>query len=170
MPIKLGQTSAEVSQALGKPTEIVNATTIRQKTGSDASDLWPRGTETRWYYPSGVVGIFKADKLAGITLHPICDYKGFVPYSGVIIDNVKLTDAKDEILRKLGKETKLEEDPLEDGTDRDKPVVWPAEARFYWMRAGYTVEVDFLRQAQSVSDKPPLTMPKDSVALVSVYK
>jgi WD40 repeat protein len=170
LPIKLGQTSADVSQSLGKPTEIVNATTVHRKTGDDVSDLLPAVKELRYYYSKGIVGVFKADKLVGITLNPWSDYKGFIPYSGAIIDNVKLTDAKDEILRKLGKESKLEEDPLEDGTDRDKPVVWPAEARYYWRRAGYIVEVDFLRQAQSVDESKHLTMPKDSVDLVYVYK
>jgi WD40 repeat protein len=170
LPIKLGQTSADVSQALGKPTEIVNAAIMHRKTGDDYSDVFPAGRELRYYYSAGIVGAFEADKLVEIILNPRSDYKGFIPYSGAIVDNFKLTDAKDEILRKLGKESELKEDPLEAGTDRDKPVVWPAETHYHWRRAGYIVEVDFLRQAQSVDEKKHLTMPKDSVAVVSVYK
>jgi hypothetical protein len=173
LPIRLGQTSADVDQVLGTPNDIVNATTLQQKRqelGLDAPLAWPADMEQRWYYSSGVQGTFHADRLSGVTLPAYCDYKGFIPYSGVIVGNIKLTDAKGKILQKLGTETKIEEDPLEIGTDRDKPVVWPAGTRCYWRRAGYTIEVDFLRQAQSVSDKPPLTMPKDAVVAIRVYK
>jgi len=169
LPITLGQTSEEVRQVLGPPDDIVNPYAEARKAG-----LNPPPSEAsltlQYFYSSGIVCRFDGNRLFGVTLTPVCDYKGFIPYSGAVVNGIKLTDSKDEILRKLGKETKIEEDQLEIGTDRDKPVVWPAGTGYYWRRAGYTVQVDFLRQAQSVSHNPLVTRPKDSVSVILVYK
>lgn len=169
LPIKLGQTSGEVRQVLGIPNEIVNPNAVGREV-SDRLPLPSPSVNLEYYYSSGIVGRYDTDKLLGLTLNPYSDYKGFIPYSGTIVNGIQLTDGKDEILRKLGKETKIEQDPLEVGTDRDKPVVWPAESRYYWRRMGYTVQVNFLRQAQSVSEDPVLIRPKHSVSVIQVYK
>jgi hypothetical protein len=169
LPITLGQTSAEVREVLGTPNEIVNPYAEARKAGL-SPPLSEASLTLQDFYSSGIVCRFDGNRLFGVTLHPWSDYEGFIPYSSTIVNSVKLSDSKDEILRKLGKETKIEEDPLETGTDRDKPVVWPAEARYYWRRSGYTVQVDFLRQAQSLDEKKHLTRPKDAVSVVQVYK
>jgi hypothetical protein len=169
LPITLGQTSAEVRQVLGTPNEIVNPYAEARKAGLSLP-LSEASLTLQYFHSSGIVCRFDGNRLFGVTLNPWSDYKGFIPYSGAVVNSIKLTDSKDEILRKLGKETKIEEDPLEIGTDRDKPVVWPAGTRYYWRRAGYTVQVDFLRQAQSISRDPLLNRPKDAVSVILVYK
>ncbi len=93
LPITLGSTSDEVRKALGGPTERYRppnsddtVETIRNP-GKDEKVI-------EWYYSSGIVGIFDRDRLTGITLHTYTDYQGFLPYSGDVIDNGKLTDAR----------------------------------------------------------------------------
>jgi hypothetical protein len=97
-------------------------------------------------------------------------YPGFLAYSNEIIRGLRLTDTKQKILHALGKPTKIETDELSAGTDPSVPVVWPKESRYYWRLADYTLEVDLLNQAQSVSDEKGLTLPMDSVARILITK
>ena len=114
------------------------------------------------------MGRFDRDKLFGITLNTHSDYPGFLIYTGSVVNGVKLADTKEVILSKLGNPTKIEDDPLDQGVDANVPVVWPKESRYYWRFTDYTVQVDFLRQAQKLDDRD--TLPRNAVSLVQVYK
>lgn len=123
-----------------------------------------------WYYSSGIVASFDHDKLFGIELPTFCDYQGFLVYSGTVVDGIKLTDSKQTILKTLGEPTKIENDPLPDGTDPNVPVVWPKESRYYWRFNGYTMQFTFLEQAQSISVGNNLTWPKDGLTSIFIKK
>ena len=172
LPVKLGQSSAEVRQVLGIPNDVLSPEAVRDRY-PDLSEHLQRTSptvSTEYYNSSGIFGIYDGGRLLGITLPPHADYKGFLPYVGTIVNGVKLTDTKQEILHKLGEPTKVEHDPLESGVDPNVPVVWPAESRYYWRKTGYTLQIDFLRQAQLISEKQALTSPKDAVSVIRVYK
>jgi hypothetical protein len=108
------------------------------------------------------------DRLTAITLHTYTGYKGFVPYAGNVVNGVKLADSEQTILKKLGTPTKVENDELASGADRDAPVVWPAESRYYWRFKDYGIQATFLNQAQSVSEEEHLTFPKDKLVSIVV--
>ncbi len=156
LPVKLGSSSDDVRKGLGSP---------------DYSYKTPSDDIVEWYYSHGIVAVFERDRLSVVTLPPdVASYKGFLAYSGPIIRGVKLSDKKQKILKALGEPTKIESDDLPSGTDPGVPVVWPKESRYYWRFTEYTVEVDFLNQAQEVSDEKHLTLPVDTVAMISVRK
>jgi hypothetical protein len=166
LPISLGSTSDEVRRVLGGPNErmkVVERDDTKVVTNPDKYDKL-----VEWYYSSGIVGKFDRDRLTEIILHPVTDYQGFVPYTGTVINGVKVTDSKQNILSKLGKPAKIEADELEAGTDPNVPVVWPKSNRYYWRMKGYLVEAEFLSQAQQYSG--PVTLPKDSLTVIVITK
>ena len=163
LPITLGASFSEVREILGRPNEVVKPPKVLgEAAGQDIDNL-----TLEYFYSSGIVGRFDREKLFGITLNTHSDYQGFLIYSGSVVNGVKLTDRKETILSKLGKPTKIEDD-LSMTVDPDVPVVWPKESRYYWRFADYTVQVDFLRQAQKLDDTH--TLHKDDVSLIQVYK
>jgi hypothetical protein len=160
LPVRLGSSPAEVRKILGQPNEVIAAP------GHEGM----QGMGDEWYDSSGILAGFKNGKLASITLFRGSDYKEFVPYEGPIINGVKLSDSKKVILEKMGKPTKIEEERLGDGTDPDRPVVNPQRSTYYWRSSDYTLKVIFLFQAQLISEVGPITVPKDTVLFMIVYK
>ncbi len=77
---------------------------------------------------------------------------------------------KQTVLHKLGIPTKIEDDPIQSQVNVGEPVTWPAESRYYWKRQNYTIQVDFLRQAQLIDSNKNIVAPKDSVTAVLLYK
>src|ERR1700686_2682365 len=79
LPVKLDLSTAEVRKALGAPTE-----------------AWQKGemVTLESYYSRGIVGEFAHDRLFSVTLNKDTAYRGFIPYSGTIINGVRLTDSK----------------------------------------------------------------------------
>ena len=161
LPITLGSSSDEVRRVLGSPNE------------SFKNPLNERLT-IEWYYTHGISATFERDRLSEIRLFldhgSDTTYKGFLAYSNKIIRGLRLTDTKRRILDVLGKPTKIETDDLPPGTNPDVPVVWPKESRYYWRLPDYTIEVDFLIQAQSIDESKRLTLPKDSITVVLLKK
>jgi hypothetical protein len=159
LPVTLGSSSNDIRRALGSPKE-------------SFKDPRDNRLTIEWYYTHGIVATFERDRLVSIGLPPDhgrgTTYDGFLAYSGEIIRGVRLTDTKQGILKKLGKPTKIETDDLPPGTDPAVPVVWPKESRYYWRLANYTVRVDFLSQAQSVSVEHKLILPKDSLTMIRI--
>jgi len=149
---------------LGKPTQRYGPPQIGDNGNVTLSQTGDKIVE--WYYPAGIVAFFDHDRLAAITMHTYIGGKGFVPYAGNIVSGVTLADSKQTILKRLGTPTKVENDELASGTDRDIPVVWPAESIYYWRFKDYGMQATFLNQAQDVSEKEHLTFPKDK--LVSI--
>jgi hypothetical protein len=164
LPIALGSKSDDVRRILGKPTQRYGTPEIGDNGNVTLSQTGDKITE--WYYPAGIVAFFDHDRLVAVTLPTYTDYKGFVPYAANVVSGVTLADSKQTILKRMGTPTKVEIDELASGTDRDIPVVWPAEARYYWRFKDYGMQATFLNQAQSVSEKEHLTFPKDK--LVSI--
>ncbi|MBZ5537771.1 MAG: hypothetical protein LAO31_17590 [Acidobacteriia bacterium] len=172
LPIKLGQSVEEVRQTLGSPNDKYSPYKIARDIDPQLIELLslsPSNT-VEIYYSSGILCMYEGKVLYRITLNPISDYQGFLVYSGEIINGVRLTDSKDMILRKLGNPTKVEDDPIETGNDLNVPAVWPAHSRYYWRKRNYTIEVDLLRQAQSIDESKGITRPIGSISLVTIYK
>jgi hypothetical protein len=170
LPVTLGSSSDKVRSTLGAPTE-----RYRPGTANDTIESIqnvPRDAETvlEWYYSSGIVGQFSRDKLSSITLFASADYKGFLPYTGTVIKGVRLTDTKQAVLDKLGKPTKVDNEPLPAGTNPDEPTVWPKESNYYWHFEEYTLKATFLDQAQLVKDDPKLVLPKDKLTSLILTK
>jgi hypothetical protein len=85
-----------------------------------------------------------------------------------LVNDVRITDSKQTVLRKLGKPTKIESGEVEG--DPDVPVVWPKESRYYRRFKEYLIEATFLNQAQDVSEKEHLTFPRDTLTDIFVSK
>lgn len=189
LPIKLGQSSAEVRRVLGTPSERLNPE-VFEKLSPDLAKKWKNKTPNlteEWYYSSGIVARYEQEILFSITLHSYSEYRGFLAYTDRIIGNVRLGDTKEKIIAALGPPTKVESDELQEDIDvsklleqadvhskkkgninPDDPVVWPAHERFYWKREHYVVEVTFLKQAQSVSKG--LVHPRGKITTIQVYR
>ncbi len=159
LPITLGSSSNDVRRILGSPND---------------SFKNPRDDRLtiEWYYTHGIVAVFERDQLNEIVLHngTLVDYPGFLAYTNQIIRGLRLTDSKERFLEVLGKPTKIEAEDLLLGTDPNVPVVWPKQGHYYWRLTAYTVEVDFLNQAQNVSEQKHLILPKDSATMISVKR
>ena len=170
LPIALGSTSDDVRKLLGAPTARYRPAT----TGDTVETIQNVGKNAEivieWYYSSGIVGSFNRDRLSTITLFTYSDYRGFLVYSGTVVNGVRLADSKQSILDKLGKPTKVESEPLDAGTNPDVPELWPKESRYYWHFKNYTLEATFLNQAQNVSEKEKLTFPKDKLIAITLTK
>jgi hypothetical protein len=164
LPVTLGSTPDAVRKILGKPTDRYGAPQIGENGKVTLSQTGEKIVE--WYYPAGIVAFCDGDRLTAITLHTYTGYPGFAPYSGKVTNGVTLADNKQTILRRLGTPTKVENDELASGTDRDIPVVWPAESRYYWRFKDYGIEATFLNQAQNVDEEKQLIFPRDK--LVSI--
>lgn len=171
LPVVLDQSTAEVRNILGVPDAVINPGDNWKDVPKHLHRYVSPTMNVEWYYSSGIVGTFVDGRLTEVFVPPPhTDYQGFIPYAGTIVNGVKLTDTKQTILRKLGEPTKVEEEPLELGTDPDVPVVWPAESRYYWRKVKYTVRIDFLRQAQSLNETQKLTSPRDAVRSIDIYQ
>ena len=164
LPVTLGLSSGEVRAILGPPKEIVNPSNFEGNfLGKDDDNF-----TLQYFYSSGIVGRFDHGNLFGITLNPRSTYRGFLIYSGPIVNSVRLVDDKETILSKLGKPTKIENDALDPGVDPNVPVVSPKESRYYWRFSDFAIQVDFLRQAQKLDGTH--TLPRNAVTLIQVYK
>jgi hypothetical protein len=157
LPVTIGMSGEQVSKILGEPTERYAVPDKEQQV-------------IRWYYSSGIVGIFNRDHLSRITLNTYSDYQGFLAYSGDVVNHITLNDSKQIILQKLGIPAKIEADELESGTDPNVPVVRPKEARYYWHFNDYLIEATFLLQAQNVSEKQHLTFARDALTDIQITK
>ena len=171
LPVALGKSSTDVQRVLGPPTESIDYNRSLSKEEFKFA-VGKEGLITRYYYTSGIVGNFKDDKLISMIVPPDNGntYPGFLPYTGVIIRGLRITDDKQTILHALGSPTKIESDDLPAGTDLNAPVVWPKSNNYYWRFPDYVVQVSFLNQAQSVDDEKHLTLPKDSVIAFEITK
>lgn len=166
LPILLGSSPRDVQSILGSPDSIVKPPKDPALAGVTVDD----DVKIHWYYSSGVVGSFNDDRLSEITLFTFCDYKGFLVYTGSIVHGVTLADSKSQVLQKLGKPVKIENDPIRDGdgSKPNVPVVWPSEGRYYWHFPEYTICASFLNQAQQVSDG--VVWPKDGLVSIVVKR
>jgi hypothetical protein len=163
LPITLGSSSHDVQSILGRPDRIL-------KTGDVAEN---------WYYPSGLFTELDHDRVFEIELYTFCDIQGFLLYSGPVVHGVTLTDSKGDILRKLGKPTKIETDPpaapislyVPEDCNSGEDIKWddePSESRYYWRYPDYTVRARFLNEAQKVSDT--VAWPKDGLISILVKR
>ena len=155
LPVTLDLSAAEVRNVLGAPTEAWE--TPHAETDS-----------LEWYYSRGIVGGFRHDKLSSVTLYKEVNYRGFIPYSGTIINGVKLTDTKAAVLKKLGTPSKVENEDVPADTDPDKPVRWPLESTYYWRFTDYEVRAAFLNQAQG--EGGTVASPKDTISDITIQK
>jgi hypothetical protein len=160
LPVQLGATRDQVRAILGYPDVIIDASNSPFK---DSLSL-------EYYRTRGLVGRFDSERLFGVTVNPTWteNNRGWISYRGVIVEGITITDSQNEVLGKLGPPTKVEEDSIPEAADPDTPVVWPAQARYYWRRESYVVEVRFLRQAQSVAEG--IVAARGSLSLVLVYR
>ena len=171
LPISLGSQREDVRKTLGGPNEIVSNAEIRRRltdSGIQPSAVPTTDNVTEWYYSSGIVATFDGSWLFEITLPAYTSYPGFVPYSGEVVEGVRLTDSKPAVLSRLGQPTKVEDDPLPGDTDPNVPEVWPKESRYYWRFKDYLVRVTFLKQAQKLDATHVL--PKDAVVSIGLNK
>lgn len=167
LPVLPGDSADSVRRVLG----VASFTFADPKIGT-------RSTST--FLTHGIEGTFEDGQLFRITIPNQTAngvevstrdiQQGLLPYSGVIVKGLRITDSKQKILQTLGKPTKIECDDLAVGTNPDIPVVWPAGCSYYWRFPDYVVEADFLNQAQSVDEASHLTLPKDYVISFQITK
>lgn len=120
------------------------------------------------FYSSGIVSRFHKNKLYGITINSHGSYRGWIDYKGKIVNGITLADTYNNVLQKLGEPTKVEDEPIIESKDNiDKPVIFPAIRSCYWRLKDFTIQIDFLRQAQSMSKG---IVPSGSISIVAVYK
>jgi len=171
LPIRLGATSAEVQKILGKPTETVVPEYDEHTghTGMSHMSVNPMSVE-QWYDSAGIVGTFTGGKLTEIRIFPDTDYPNFVAYAGRIVKDVTLRDIRKTVLEKLGPPTKIDDEPLAEGTNPDTPVINPQQTRYFWSMNGYTLQVTFLSQPKLIRQAGPLVIPKDTILAVIVSK
>ena len=72
------------------------------------------------------------------------------------------------MLKKLGTPSKVENEDLPDGTDPDKPVIWPLKDTYHWLFKDYEVQAGFLNQAQG--DGGVVTSPKGTLTDITIQK
>ena len=154
LPIRLGSSLAEVRKVMGQP----NATDHNDDAGNALSD---------WYHASGMIGTFSKDKLIAIMLPRDTPYATFVPYTGAIVNGIKLTDSKEAILQKLGRPVHVEEEQLPEGTDPDVPARFAEYSKYTWRVNDMLVQVNFLAQAQQL-DGGRSSLPRNATLQVIV--
>jgi hypothetical protein len=171
LPIRLGATPAEVQKVLGKPTETVVPEYDEHTghTGMPNMIMDPMSVE-QWYDSAGIVGTFTAGKLTEIRVFPDTDYPNFVAYAGRIVKDVTLRDVRKTVLQKLGRPTKIDDEPLAEGTNADTPVINPQQTRYFWSMNGFTLQVIFLSQPKLIRQAGPLVIPKDTILAAIVSK
>ena len=157
IPVQLGWSSDQVRNVLGAPES-------RNPIPGQPDDA------VESYSSSGIIARYSRDRLSFITFQPDGGNTGFLPYTGAIINDVRITDNKATVLRKLGTPTKIERDELPSGVNPDVPTVWPKADIYYWRLPNFTVVAIFLNQAQSVSDEKHIVWAKDTLTLLTVQK
>ena len=176
LPISLGATAAEVQNVLGKPTETV---VPENDEHSEHAGMSSRSVDhmsvdhmsvDQWYDSAGIVGTFTGGKLTEIRIFPDTDYPNFVAYAGSIVKDVTLRDIRKTVLEKLGRPTKIDDEPLAEGTNPDTPVINPQQSRYFWRMNGFTLQVTFLSQPKLIRQAGPLVIPKDTIIAVIVSK
>src|SRR5580765_6953388 len=116
LPIRLGATSAEVQKVLGKPTETVGPENHEHAGHAGMSNTSvDHMTVDQWYDSAGLVGTFTGGKLTEIKIFPDTDYPNFVAYSGNIVKDITLRDIRRTVLEKLGRPTKIDDEPIAEG-------------------------------------------------------
>lgn len=166
LPIRLGATSAEVQKVLGKPTETVVVENDEHTGHAGMSNM----SVDQWYDSAGIVGTFTGGKLTEIRIFPDTDYPTFVAYAGSIVKDVTLRNTRKTVLEKLGRPTKIDDEPLAEGTNPDTPVINPQQSRYFWSMNGFTLQVTFLSQPKLIRKVGPLVIPKDAIIAVIVSK
>ena len=167
LPIVLGATREAVHDRLGPPQEILSAASVREKYPELEGEIG--GVNNEYFYSSGLVTRVHNNKVFGITINAHAAPRGWVVYQGKIVNGVTLSDTYDSIVKKLGKPTKVEEEIIEESkSNLNQPVVFPAERRCYWRADTYTVQINFLRQAQSVAEGN--SVPRGAISSVLVYR
>jgi hypothetical protein len=152
-PIRLGATSAEVQKVLGKPSETVVPENDEHTGHAGHAGMSNKSVDhvsvDEWYDSAGIVGTFTGGKLTEIRIFPDTDYPTFVAYAGSIVNDVTLRDVRKTVLEKLGRPTKIDDEPLAEGTNPDTPVINPQRDRYFWSLNGFTLQVTFLQFSQS---------------------
>jgi hypothetical protein len=166
LPIRLGETSAEVQKVLGKPTETVVPENDEHTGHAGMSNM----SVDQWYDSAGIVGTFTGGKLTEIRIFSDTDYPNFVAYAGSIVKDVTLRDMRKTVLEKLGRPTKIDDEPIAEGTNPDTPVINPQQSRYFWSMNGFTLQVTFLSQPKLIRQAGPLVIPKDTIIAVIVSK
>ena len=176
LPIRLGATSDEVQKVLGKPTETVVLEDDDHTDHAGMSNLSADHMNIdhvsidKWYDSAGIVGNFTGGKLTEIRIFPDTDYPNFVAYPGNIVKDVTLRDTRKTVLEKLGRPTRIDDEPIAEGTNPDTPVINPQQSRYFWTMSGFTLRVTFLSQPKLIRQAGPLVIPKDSIIAVIVSK
>jgi len=166
LPIHLGATSAEVQKVLGKPTETV----VPENDGHMGHAGMSNTSVDQWYDSAGIVGTFTGGKLTEIRIFPDTDYPNFVAYAGNIVKDVTLRDTRKTVLEKLGRPTRIDDEPIAEGTNPDTPVINPQQSRYFWSMNGFTLQVTFLNQPKLIRQAGPLVIPRDTIVAVVVSK
>jgi len=166
LPIRLGATSAEVQKVLGKPSETVVSENDEHAGRAGTSNM----SVDQWYDSAGIVGTFHGGKLTEIRIFPDTDYPNFVAYTGSIVKDLTLRDVRITALEKLGRPTKIDDEPIAEGTNPDTPVINPQQTRCFWTMNGFTLQVTFLSQPKLIRQAGPLVIPRDTIVAVVVSK
>ena len=174
LPIRVGATSAEVEKVLGKPSETIVVGNDEHAGHAGHAGMSNKSVDHvsvyEWYDSAGIVGTFSEGKLTEIKIFPDTDYPNFVAYAGSIVNDVTLRDVRKTILEKLGRPTKIEDEPIAEGTNPDTPVINPQQSRYFWSMNGFTLQVTVLSQPKLIRQAGPLVIPKDSIIAVIVSK
>ena len=168
LPIQLGSTRNEVHDILGPPKETLSYESVKSKYPEVAETI--KGIHNEYFYSSGLVVRFHNGKVFGITINSHDGgRKGWIVYQGSVVNEVVLSDSYDSSIKKLGQPIKSEEEKIyESGDSLDKPVVLPAVKSCYWRSDMYTIQIDFLMQAGSISEGH--IAHRNSISIIFIYK
>ena len=169
LPIRLGATSAEVQKVLGKPSEMVVPENDQHSGHAGHAGMSNKSVD-EWYDSAGIVAAFTGGKLTEIKIFQDTDYPDFVAYAGNIVKDVTLRDNRKTVLEKLGRPTKIDDEPLAEGTNPDTPVINPQQSRYFWSMNGFTLQVTVLSQPKLIRQAGPLVIPKDAIIVFIVSK
>lgn len=171
LPVTLGSSRGDVHRKLGAPKEVFTYEAANAQAPQAAEKVFglAPNQSIEYYYASGLVGRYDRDHLFSITVMAHVDYRGWLEYSGAVVNGITLRDTRENVVRRLGTPTKVEEEQFLEG-NAATAAVFPASSRYFWRRDGHVVEIEFLRQPQLLDTKRNLVAPRDSITKIAVYR
>jgi hypothetical protein len=160
-PVRIGQTKYEVYEVLGIPESKVTKNSFTDK---EISKHWESENPdmSLEYFKSGPVVKFKGDTCVRVSTQNLTGNKGEAIYEGPIYKGLTIRDNRPILLKKLGKPTSMETDPLSKDVNPDSTVVFASSADYKWDMGTFVIQATVLNQAEG-------KLKKDEIKFVTIY-
>lgn len=170
LPVELNATRFEVYEAIGIPEGIMTYDTIVEyfvRNDLDPEDIdFDKNRSIEYYNSIGLSLVFIDDILTFITIQVLGDEGTHKDFKGYIINDLLLTDTRQEIIKKLGTPDLMKTDPLPHGNDNKNGVAFPSLSYYTWNYKNYYIEIDITNEIQSVSES--YKIPKDRISNITL--